>query len=205
LIPQSTTANLMTAGITASSAGSAADLLNDLKSGYLLGADPRRQFLAQFSGIFAGTAATVIGFYVLVPDATVLLGVEGAAPKFPAPAAQAWRAVAEVFRMGLENMHPMHQAAIGWGLGLGAIMVALEQVLPKLKAWLPSATGLGLGLLLPFQYPLSMLIGAVIAWIWTRKDRANSDAYLIPVSAGVIAGVSITGVLVATLNNLVLH
>ncbi|MCB9741032.1 MAG: OPT/YSL family transporter [Alphaproteobacteria bacterium] len=204
LIPQSTTANLMTASITASSAGSAADLLNDLKSGYLLGADPRRQFLAQFSGIFAGTAATVWGFYLLVPDATALNGVNGQAPEFPAPAAQAWAAVAEVFRLGIENMHPMHQQAIAVGLTLGVILVTLETLLPKFKSWLPSATGLSLGLILPFQYPLSMLIGAVIAAIWQRRAPESAESYLVPVSAGVIAGVSIMGVLAAFINNVVL-
>ncbi|MCK6527606.1 OPT/YSL family transporter [Myxococcota bacterium] len=204
LIPQSTTANLMTAGITASSAGSAADLLNDLKSGYLLGANPRRQFVAQFMGIFAGTAATVTGFYLLVPDATVLTGVGGSAPAFPAPAAQAWKAVAEVFKLGLDNMHPMHRQAIFWGLGLGAAMVALEQLLPKARKWLPSATGLGLGLILPFQYPLSMFLGAVVAHFWSKGSPKTADAYLVPLASGIIAGVSIMGVLVAVLNNFVL-
>lgn len=203
LIPQSTTANLMTASITASSASSSADLLNDLKSGYLLGANPRRQFAAQFIGIFAGTVATVTGFYLLVPDATVLTGVGNMAPKFPAPSAQAWKAVAEVFRMGLSNMHPMHQQAIVWGLVLGAIMVALEQGFPKIKRFLPSATGIGLGLILPFQYPFSMLLGALIASGWGASSKKTADTYLVPVAAGVIAGVSIMGVLVAVLNTLI--
>jgi uncharacterized oligopeptide transporter (OPT) family protein len=203
LIPQSTTANLMTASITASSASSSADLLNDLKSGYLLGANPRRQFVAQFIGIFAGTAATVTGFYLLVPDATVLTGVGSAAPKFPAPAAQAWKAVAELFQMGLGNMHPMHRQAILWGLLLGGAMVVLEQLLPKAKRYLPSATGIGLGFILPFQYPFSMLLGAVIASLWTTTPKETSEAYLVPVAAGVIAGVSIMGVLVAVLNTLI--
>lgn len=202
LIPQSTTANLMTASITASSASSSADLLNDLKSGYLLGANPRRQFAAQFIGIFAGTVATVTGFYLLVPNATVLTGVGSAAPKFPAPAAQAWKAVAEVFKMGLANMHPMHQQAIFWGLILGAAIVLLELLLPRAIRYLPSATGIGLGLILPFQYPFSMLLGAIIAGVWTSKSKKTSEAYLVPVAAGVIAGVSIMGVLVAVLNTL---
>jgi uncharacterized oligopeptide transporter (OPT) family protein len=203
LIPQSTTANVMTASITAGSAGSSADLLNDLKSGYLLGANPRRQFIAQFLGIFTGTVATVAGFYILVPDATFLTGVGEQAPKFPAPAAQAWKAVAELFQTGLENMHPMHQRAILWGLIVGAALVLLEQFLPRWRKWVPSATGLGLGMILPFQYPLSMFIGALIAYLWTRADKKHSDDYLIPVSAGVIAGVSIMGVIVAVLNNFV--
>ena len=202
LIPQSTTANLMTAGITASAAGSAADLLNDLKSGYLLGADPRRQFIAQASGIFAGTLASVTGFYLLVPDATALTGIDGAAPQFPAPSAQAWRAVAEVFKTGLANMHPMHQEAIVYGLGLGGVLAALEEFVPKARRFLPSATGLGLGFILPFQYPFSMLLGAILAWAWTTRNPVQAEGYLVPVSSGVIAGVSIMGVIVAILNNI---
>jgi uncharacterized oligopeptide transporter (OPT) family protein len=191
--------------MTASSAGAAADLLNDLKSGYLLGADPRRQFLAQFMGIFAGTLATVSGFYLLVPDATYLNGVEGVAPKFPAPAAQAWKAVAEVFKMGIENMHPMHQQAILVGGIIGAVIGLMEMFAPaKFRRFLPSATALGLGLILPFQYPFSMLLGAIVAALWTRSNAKQADDYIVPLSSGIIAGVSIMGVLVAFLNNLIL-
>jgi uncharacterized oligopeptide transporter (OPT) family protein len=81
--------NLMSANITAAAAGSAADLLTDLKSGYLLGAHPRKQFIAQFAGIFVGTLVSVLCFRLLVPDASAL-GTD----QFPAPAAQTWRAVA---------------------------------------------------------------------------------------------------------------
>jgi uncharacterized oligopeptide transporter (OPT) family protein len=205
LIPQSTTANLMTASITASAAGSAADLLNDLKSGYLLGANPRRQFLAQFAGIFSGTIATVGGFYLLVPDATALNGTADRAPACPAPAAQTWRAVAEVFKHGFGNMHPMHQQAIVVGLIIGALLLIAESLAPKnVKGWLPSTTGVGLGLILPFQYPLSMFLGALFAWVWTRQSAKSAEDFLVPASAGIIAGVSIMGVLVAFLNNVVL-
>ena len=42
--------NLMTANISAGATSHAGDLLLDLKSGYILGANPRQQFLAQFPG-----------------------------------------------------------------------------------------------------------------------------------------------------------
>ncbi|MDP7062994.1 MAG: OPT family oligopeptide transporter [Planctomycetota bacterium] len=209
IMPQSANANLMSASITANSAGSAADLLNDLKSGYLLGANPRRQFIAQMWGIVAGTAATVIGFYLLVPDATVMTGelADGTTvtPQFPAPAAQAWMAIAKVMTGGgLSAMHPMHVTMIKWGLALGTAMLALELLLPKQRAWLPSATGIGLGLILPFNYPLSMFIGAVIAAIWTKSRKDNAEFYLIPIVSGLIAGISIFGVLGAVMNTFVL-
>ncbi len=203
LMPQSATANLMTASITSSASGSAADLLTDLKSGYLLGANPRRQFMAQFLGVISGTAATVIGFYLLVPDAETLTGGESGQAKFPAVAAQAWLAVAELFKRGLENMHPTHVKAIWWGLGVGAILQLLDTFLPKWKKWIPSATGLGLGLILPFQYPFAMLIGALAAWAWARANKDSAEEFVVPVAAGLIAGISIMGVIVALLNNIV--
>jgi OPT family oligopeptide transporter len=201
LIPQSTTANLMTASITANCATSAADLLTDLKSGYLLGAHPRRQFMAQFLGIFAGTIAMVGGFFLLVPDASTLNGVGEAAPAYPAPAAQSWKAVAELFKYGFENMHPAHRMLLLWGSLIGVVLVLAENYLPKYKKFLPSATGLGLGLILPFQYPFAMMIGALIGWAWTKKNEKQAETYLVPVSAGLIAGISIMGVIAAILNN----
>src|SRR5262249_46836522 len=57
--PKQVIPNLASAGIAANSAIGSADLLTDLKSGYLLGANPRKQFLAQFFGVFFGTLAIV--------------------------------------------------------------------------------------------------------------------------------------------------
>lgn len=210
IMPQSATANLMSASITANGAGCTADLLNDLKSGYLLGADPRRQFMAQLLGILAGTAATVTGFYLMVPDASVMTGdiiVNGVVtgtepPDFPAPSAQVWLAVAKLMTGGgISAMHPMHRVLVGWGLGIGMLCLILEMASPKKwKAWMPSATGIGLGLILPFQYPLSMALGAIIAYCWTKKNKESADEYMIPAAAGLIAGISIMGVVVASLN-----
>jgi Zn-dependent protease len=204
LLPQSATANLMTAGITAGAASSTADLLTDLKSGYVLGANPRRQFLAQVFGIIPGTIATVIGFRVLVPDATALTGTGDTPAAFPAPSAQAWKAVAEVFREGIGNMHPAHQNAIAVGLIFGAALVLAERFLPKLKPYLPSASGLGLGFILPFNYPLAMLAGALLTFGWEKLSEKSARDYVVPVSSGIIAGVSIVGVLVQAINNFVL-
>ena len=200
LIPQNATANLMTAGITSGAASSSADLLNDLKSGYLLGANPRRQFIAQYLGILTGTLATVVGFYILIPDVSKITGDN---PDFPAPAAQQWFAVAQVFAVGFDNLHPLARTGIQWGLIAGATMVLLELFLPKYKKWLPSATGVGLGLILPFNYPLSMFLGALVAWIWMRANKPSGDRYVVPIASGIIAGESIMGVIVAAINNFV--
>ncbi len=204
LMPQSYQANLMTASITASASIESADLLNDLKSGYLLGAHPRRQFLAQLMGIFTGTAASVLGYFLLVPDATVLTGSPGKPPQFAAPSAQQWKAVAEVFRLGIHNLHPMARQAIVVSAVAGVALAVVERFVPKARAWLPSASGLGLGMLLPFSTSLSFALGAIVAWVFARAKPAAADRFVVPVASGVIAGESIVGVVVAALNNFVL-
>ena len=206
LPPQSATGNLMSAGITAGAASSSADLLNDLKSGYLLGANPRRQFVAQAMGIISGTVATVTGFYLFVPDATKLTGgIDGSEPQFPAPAAVAWKAVADLFEDGIENMHPWYVNAIIAGLVVGALLVVLEKLVPKkVRTFVPSATGLSLGFLLPFYYPFAMFLGALGAWWWQRSKKEHADQFLVPVAAGLIAGISLMGVLAAIMNNFIL-
>ncbi|MGH7286124.1 MAG: OPT/YSL family transporter, partial [Polyangiaceae bacterium] len=155
LIPQSTTANLMTASITSNASLACADLLNDLKSGYLLGAHPRRQFIAQMLGVLTGTVASTLGYFILVPNVSVFNSVNGADPKFAAPGAQQWKAVAELFKIGIGNLHPMARECIVWGIVIGAVFTLLEFSMPKFKKYMPSGTGIGLGLLLPFSVPLS--------------------------------------------------
>jgi len=204
LLPQNYVANLMTASVTACASAEAADLLTDLKSGYLLGAHPRRQFVAQFLGIFTGTAAAVLGYFLLVPDATALTGTADRPPQFAAPAAQQWKAVAELFRGGIGNLHPMAREAIVIGLVGGALLAVAEWALPKERAWIPSAPGIGLGLMLPFFTSLSFVLGAAGAKAFAAARRRQAERFVVPIASGLIAGESIAGVLVAALNTFVL-
>jgi uncharacterized oligopeptide transporter (OPT) family protein len=205
LMPQSYTANLMTASITASASLESADLLNDLKSGYLLGAHPRRQFVAQFFGVFPGAVASVLGYFLLVPDATALTGVDGKPPAFAAPSAQQWKAVAELFRLGPANLHPMARWGIAIGLAVGVALGLAERFTPsKRRTVLPSATGVGLGLILPFYTSLAFALGAIAASVFRRCDARRADRYVIPVASGLIAGESIVGVIVAALDSFIL-
>src|SRR5207244_3911712 len=139
LHPGNTTANLMSANVTAAAASSSADLLTDLKSGYLLGAHPRKQFIAQFAGIFVGTLVSVLSFRLLVPDASVL-----GSDQFPAPAAQTWRAVAIALSEGLAALGPVKIWSIAIGGLVGVILTLLPRIFPAREHLIPSPAGLGL-------------------------------------------------------------
>ncbi|MGM9998914.1 MAG: OPT family oligopeptide transporter [Candidatus Bruticola sp.] len=193
LAPSNVTTNLMTAGLTAGAAGASADLLTDLKSGYVLGANPRQQFLAQFSGIFAGTLIVVPAFYLIVPDASVLGG-----DQWPAPSAQVWAKVAELLKNGFSALHPTAQLGMLIGCLIGIAIPLLEKYMPeKYRKFIPSATGLGLAMVIPFYNSLSMFIGACLASYLEKKHKQISDDYVVPVASGIIAGESLVGVAIA--------
>ena len=190
LSPGNTVTNLMSANVTAAAASSSADLLVDLKSGYLLGAHPRRQFLAQFAGIFMGTVVTVFAFNAMVPDPSVL-GTE----KFPAPSALTWKGVAEALSMGLDKLHPLKV----WGLVIGGLvgiaLPLLSLVVPKrAQPWVPSAAGLGLAWVFPWTNALDFFLGAVIGHFFTRAAPKASEEFTFPAASGLIAGGSLMGV-----------
>jgi OPT family oligopeptide transporter len=185
LAPGNTTVNLMTAGITAGSAGSAADLLTDLKSGYLLGANPRQQFLAQLVGVFFGVPAVIAAWYMLVPDQAHL-------EAFNSPATGMWAAVARALSGGVETIPETARMSIIVGVIVGTALSLAESMAPKnLRPWVPSSMGLGLAFVVPFQNSFSFFLGAVIATLWQRFEPKSAERYIIPIASGVVAGESL--------------
>src|SRR6195256_1499968 len=189
LSPGNVTVNLMSANITAGAATSSADLLTDLKSGYLLGANPRQQFLAQFSGIFVGTIVTVLTFAVLVPNAEVL-GTD----QFPAPAAQTWAAVAIALGHGLSSLEPIKLWLIFAGGAVGVVLTLAPVLLPKYHEYLPSAAAFGLAWVFNWYYGLLFFLGALIALLLERRKPKVAEEFTLPVASGVVAGGSLMGV-----------
>jgi putative OPT family oligopeptide transporter len=190
LSPGNMNVNLMAANITAGAATSSADLLTDLKSGYLLGAHPRKQFIAQFAGIFIGTIVTVLAFRVLVPNAASI-GTD----QFPAPAAQTWKGVAEAMAKGLSTMHPVKIWCIVIGGLVGIILPVLSRMFPKQQKWIPSAAGVGLAWVFQWFYGLLFFIGALIGYGWQKRNAKNCEEYLFPVASGIVAGGALMGVI----------
>jgi putative OPT family oligopeptide transporter len=182
--------NLMAAGVTAGAGGSAADLLTDLKSGYLLGANPRKQFLAQFYGIFFGVVAVVPAWYLMVPDKAAL-------EAFHPPATNMWKAVADLLTQGVHMLPRTALWAIVIGGLLGVLLPMGDKFFPKVRPYWPSAMGLGLSWVVPFQNSLSFAIGAVIVLIWEKVNRKRSDTFAVPIASGLVAGESLVAALIA--------
>src|SRR5439155_17007046 len=152
-----TSTNLMAAGLTSSAGSAAADLLTDLKTGYILGANPRKQFLAQFFGVFFGALAVVPAWYLMVPTKAKL-------EAFNPPATNMWKAVADLLTQGIHMLPMSARWAIVIGAIVGVLLPLVGHLAPKSRSFLPSAMGLGLSWVIPFQNSLSFAIGAVLVF-----------------------------------------
>jgi uncharacterized oligopeptide transporter (OPT) family protein len=190
LVPGNITVNVMSANATGGVGLHAADLLTDLKSGWLLGARPRQQFIAQLFGVVVGAAVVVPAFNLVVQDKS-LLGTE----KFPVPGSLVWAGVAEMMSKGIDALHPTARWGALCGAVLGIILVLLERWAPKrAKAFIPSASAFGLAIVIPASSSISFFIGAAVAeWLRRNKPKA-AEAGVLPVGSGLIAGESLTGI-----------
>ncbi|MEK7383094.1 MAG: OPT/YSL family transporter, partial [Elusimicrobiota bacterium] len=205
LAPGNIQTNIMTAGITGEVASSAANLLMDIKPGYMLGGKPRHQAAGHTLGIIAGALVAVPVFYAIMNnDLTVLMS-----DRLPMPGAQIWKAVAEVLTKGLSFLHPSARLAIAVGALIGLVIEILNQ---RSKGRFPvSGVGLGLAFVLRFSDSLSMAMGALLFWLagkyFTDKKSLGFRAFVDnheTVCAGAIAGGSIIGLVLILLETVVL-
>ena len=194
LAPGQVAPNLMAANVTGGAASQCADLLHDLKTGWLIGATARYQALAQVMGALAGACIGSAAYLVLIPDPQSMLLTE----EWPAPAVATWKAVAEVFKEGFHAMPP----GAGWAIlvaGLTGVALAVaDKLLPeRVRRWVPSASALGLAFVLPAYNSLSMCLGAIAAAGAARAWPRWSARFVVVIAAGLIAGESLAGVGIA--------
>jgi OPT family oligopeptide transporter len=195
LVPGNAAANLMTATVTAGSTCHSADLLNEVKTGYLLGASPRKQFVAQILGVFAGAA-------VCVPVYALIAKPEKIGNELAAPAAVAWASVARLLKDGVHNLPAYALHAIVLAAVVGAVLAVLDEVAPKrAKPFVPSASGIGIAMVIDANDSLAMFIGAVLVYVLLRARKDLADRYTVSVASGAIAGEGLMGIIVIFLRD----
>lgn len=192
IAPGSIGTNLMAAAITGAGASQAADMMQDLKTGRLLGASPRRQFLAQLWGIAAGVLFCVPA-YLLVTTAYPLGGEQ-----LPAPAAFSWKAMAELLTQGLEALPPHAEIAVLAGAALGALLPILRRV-PTLEPYLPSGLAVGIAFIVQAFYSLVIFFGALALVLWQRTSPDNAKRLSFAVASGLVAGEGLFGMFKAAM------
>ena len=183
------------------------DNMQDLKTGWLVGATPWRQQVALLIGC-------VVGALVIAPVLNLLYeayGFPGAMPRPGMDPAQALSAPQAVLMTTIAQ--GIFSSKLAWeyiyiGIGLGVVLVLIDQLLKRTTKNLvlpPLAVGMGIYLPPVIQTPL--VVGAILGYFLNRHLRKTAGAEAEAAglrrgtlfASGLIVGESIVGVLLAGL------
>ena len=185
--PAGMVAALIMGGVVCTALSTAGSFITDLKIGYWLGSTPKKQETFKFLGTLV-SAATVAGVIMILNDTYGFTSGQLAAPQ-----ANAMAAVIEPLMSG---------AGAPWLLyGIGAAIAIL------LTLFNVSALAFALGMFIPLELNLPLLVGGLINWYvttrsnkeQTNKERGEKGTLI---ASGFIAGGALMGVLSALLRYL---
>ena len=155
----------------------AGDTAQDLKTGRLLGATPWKQQVGEFVGVTVSGIA-IVGVLILLHRAWGFGGNE-----IPAPQATLMKVIVEGIMGG----------TLPWELMLIGVGVATALALCRVPV-MPFA----IGLYLPIRLSTAIFVGGILRTLVDRKLPKLSDGGVL-VSAGLIAGEGLCGILLALL------
>lgn len=200
-------------GVVASSASLSCDNLQDLKSGQLVGATPWKQQLTLIAGVIAG-ALVVAPILELLYEAYGMGGVFPRAGMDPTKALSAPQAtlMASVAQGVFE--HKMDWMLVIMGVGIGIAILLFDRIIlaPAKAPYRLSVMAVALGIYLPMDVVLPLVIGGLISYFAQRslkKKIANETPEVKEQSiamgerrgllfcAGLIAGDALLGIVLA--------
>ena len=173
----------------------ATDNLQDLKTGYLVYASPKKQQWVLILG-------SIVGALVIAPVLELLYNAYGFAGAMPragmnpdqalaAPQALLMTTITQgIFAQNLQ----WHYILIGTLIGLGFIV--LDFFLKRFNLSLP-ILAVGMGIYLPPTVTMPLFLGALLFWFAKRKTGSQAERKGALFASGLIVGESLTGVLLA--------
>lgn len=188
--PNAVVINLLAGGISEAGALQAGDLLQDLKTGHLLGASPKAQFYGQLigSGVGAVVSAVVYKLYTnvyeipgglfQVPTGFVWIftarlvtgsGLPDHAPTFAIGAAAIWSVLTMVRLYGQAVRNIDGSKGAGW------------------VAYVPGGIAVAVGMYNTPSFTLARTAGGLLAWYWTRW-KGREETPMIVLASGLILG-----------------
>ena len=161
-------------------AAMAGDTSQDLKTGYILGATPKKQQIGELIGVVV-SAVTIGGVLMLLDSAWGFGTTELAAPQ------------ATLMKMITEGVM---DGNLPWGLVfIGAFIAIVIEILGI------SVLPVAIGLYLPIELSSTIMLGGILRWFMdrkkTEKEKKDESNDGILFASGMIAGEGLVGILLA--------
>jgi uncharacterized oligopeptide transporter (OPT) family protein len=192
IMPKNLTANLATSGTTGTIAVQSEAIIQDYKCGHIIGSTPRFLTYSQLIAAPIGAAAVAIAYPLL--KKTYGVGPEDG--QLASPISIRIANFARVLNEGFDALPKYALLAMLVGIVVG-IAIALAEV--NWKKYLPSATGLGIGMMVPGSVVFTMVLGGLLMTVWRRLDRRSADPLGIPLASGLIAGEAVVAIVIPVL------
>jgi uncharacterized oligopeptide transporter (OPT) family protein len=190
IAPGNVAANMVASGTTGTIATSSEAIMQDYKCGETIGTKPRSLTIMQLIAVPVGAAAVSWIYPVLVSR----YGIVGDNAQLTSPISNKWSGFAQILKDGAHALPTSALYALAIFSVLGVALTVLEAN-PRIRKFVPSPTGIGIGILVPFNVVFTMFLGGIVGSIWERAHKASADVYMIPLASGLIAGEAIVAVI----------
>ncbi|RRT65118.1 hypothetical protein B296_00038556 [Ensete ventricosum] len=178
-------AGLAACGVMMSIVSTAADLMQDFKTGYLTLSSPRSMFVSQLIGTALGCIIAPLTFwlYWTAFDVGAPDGV------YKAPYAVIYR---EMAILGVEGFSalPKHCLELCCVFFVAALVINLmRDVTPKnVSSYIPIPMAMAVPFYIGAYFAIDMFIGTVVLYVWERLNRSEAEDYAGAVASGLICG-----------------
>ncbi|MDQ3368137.1 MAG: OPT/YSL family transporter [Myxococcota bacterium] len=194
-------ANMVASGTAGTVATSSEMIMQDYKCGDMVGTKPRLLTIMQLMAIPIGAAAVSWIYPVFKETYGIVDRIDAATgetikAQLTSPISNKWSGFAQILKDGVDALSPSALYALVIFSVLGVILTVLESN-KKIKKWVPSPTGVGIGILVPFAVVSTMFIGGVLGAIWMKVNKRQADVYMVPLGSGFIAGEALVAVFAA--------
>ncbi len=165
--------------------------MQDYKTGHIIGSTPR--FLTYSQLIAAPIGAAAVAFtYPLYKSTYGIGGNHG----LSSPISVRIAGFADVLSSGFDALPKYSLLFLVIGAVVG-ILIALGET--RWRKYLPSPTGLGIGMMVPGNVVFTMVLGGIVYSLWNRYHRDSADKLAMPLASGLIAGEAIMAIIIPAL------
>jgi uncharacterized oligopeptide transporter (OPT) family protein len=198
IAPGNVAANMVASGTTGTIAESSQSIMQDYRCGHIIGSKPRNITIMQLIAVPIGAAAVSWIYPVFVRSYGIIDRTDPVTGKLikaqlTSPISNKWAGFAQILKDGISALPSSAMWALIIFSVLGVVFTILEGR-PGLKKFIPSPTGIGIGIIVPFSVVFTMFVGGLAGHVWEKRYKASAEVYLLPLASGLIAGEALVAV-----------
>ncbi|KAL1314606.1 hypothetical protein HN51_041421 [Arachis hypogaea] len=178
-------AGVASSAVMMSIVATAADLMQDFKTGYLTLSSAKSMFVSQLIGTGMGCIIAPLTFWMF----WTAFDIGSPDGPYKAPYAVIFREMAILGVEGFSEL-PKHCLAMCGGFFAAAIVINLlrDLVPKKYSQYIPIPMAMAVPFYIGAYFAVDMFIGTVILFVWEKLNRRDAEDYAGAVASGLICG-----------------